>query len=61
MRAITTARREYRRRYVVETHLGPEETVATSAAKALSNVKFRMRRRGVYGPYTYWTVKEAGV
>ena len=44
--------------YIVYTHAGEERTVATSAAKALSNVKWRYRRMGFYGPYTYWEVKE---
>ena len=44
--------------YIVYTHAGEERTVATSAEKALSNVKFRYRRRGYFGPYTYWTVRE---
>lgn len=45
--------------YIVTTHVCEERTVATSPGKALSNVKFRYRKMGYYGPYTYWTVKEA--
>jgi len=46
------------REYVVVTHVGNERTVAVSAAKALANVKYRYRRMGYFGPYTYWEVKE---
>lgn len=46
------------KRYIVTTHLAEEPTVAKSAEKALSNVKFRYRLRGYFGPYTYWTVRE---
>lgn len=44
--------------YIVYTHAGEERTVAKSAARALSNVKFRYRKFGYFGPYTYWTVRE---
>lgn len=46
------------KRYIVHTHICDEPTVAVSAKKALSNVKYRYRCRGYFGPYTYWTVKE---
>ena len=47
-----------KRLFIVTTHLAEEPTVAVSAAKALNNVKFRYRRMGFYGPYTYWKVWE---
>ncbi len=47
------------KRYIVETHLGLEPTIAPSAARALSNVKYRYRRHGYYGPYTHWKVRAA--
>ena len=46
------------REFIVYTHAGEERTVAKSAAKALANVKWRYRRMGFYGPYTYWEVRE---
>ena len=42
--------------YIVWTHVGPERTIAKSAAKALSNIKFRYRQHGYFGLYTYWKV-----
>ena len=47
------------RAYIVTTHICDERTVATSEAKALNNVKFRYRRMGFFGPYTYWKVRAA--
>lgn len=46
-------------RWIVETHLGPFETWATSAAKAISNIRFRLfgGRCGV--STAYWDVVEA--
>ena len=44
--------------FIVYTHAGEERTVAKSAAKALANVKYRYRKMGFFGPYTYGEVKE---
>ena len=44
--------------WIVHTHVRAERTVAKSAAKALSNVKFRYRLHGYFGPYTCWKVEE---
>lgn len=46
------------KKYIVETHLGDYETMATSARKALSNVRFRLYGRSGYAKTKYWTVKE---
>ena len=45
--------------YIVETHLGPYETWATSAKKAIANVRFRLfgGRCGV--STIYWKAREA--
>lgn len=48
--------------YIVSTHLGDYETTATSAAKAVSNIRYR-----IFGPRSAnakrfvrgWTVREA--
>lgn len=45
--------------YIVSTHLGDFETMATSAKKALSNIRFRLFGWSGYVNTTYWTVKEA--
>lgn len=45
--------------YIVSTHLGDFETMATSAKKALSNIRFRLFGRSGYAKTEYWTVKEA--
>jgi hypothetical protein len=46
-------------KYIVSTHLGDFETMAVSAQKALSNIRFRLFGRSGYVNTTYWTVKEA--
>ena len=48
-------------RYVVTTHLGEFETVATSPAKAVSNIRFRLFGGSAAGSQFVagWTVKEA--
>lgn len=46
------------KKYIVETHLGDFETMATSAKKALANVRFRLYGRGGYVKLKYWKVKE---
>lgn len=48
------------KKYIVETHLGDFETMATSARKALSNIRYRLfGRSGFTEKYTQnWTVKE---
>ena len=49
-----------RRRYIVETHVGPEPTVATSPEKAISNVRYRLFGRTRDNVITkYWTVRIA--
>ena len=49
-----------KRRFIVETHVGPEPTFATSAAKAINNVRYRIfgssRNNDIV---KYWTAKEA--
>ena len=54
------ADKDNRRRFIVETHVGPEPTWATSAAKAINNVRFRIfgtsRNNDIV---KYWTVREA--
>lgn len=47
-------------RFVVTTHLGEFETIATSPAKAVSNVRFRLFRGSAAGSQFVvgWTVKE---
>ena len=48
-------------RYFVTTHLGEFETVATSPAKAIANIRFRLFRGSAVGSQFVvgWTVKEA--
>lgn len=46
------------KKYIVETHLGDFETMAPSAHKALSNVRFRLFGRGGCANTTYWKVRE---
>ena len=54
------AKQGEKRRWIVGTHLGPEPTWATSAKKAISNVRYR-----IYGAYSdgteskYWTARVA--
>ena len=49
-----------KRKYIVVTHLGDFPTWATSPAKAISNVRFRLFGAGAHGRYTSgWTVREA--
>ncbi len=49
-----------KRRFIVETHIGPEPTFATSAAKAINNVRYRIfgssRNNDIV---KYWTAREA--
>ena len=47
--------------YIVETHLGNFETTATSAEKAISNIRFRMFGNSPAGKRyaAGWTAKEA--
>jgi hypothetical protein len=45
--------------YIVSTHLGDFKTMAVSAKKALSNIRFRLYGRSGYAKTEYWTVKEA--
>lgn len=44
--------------YIVETHLGVYLTMATSAKKALNNIRFRIYGRSGFAKTDYWTVKE---
>ena len=49
-----------KRLYICSTHLGDFETWATSAAKAISNVRFRLFGRGYHAQYTgNWTARAA--
>ena len=48
--------------YIVSTHLGDQETTATSPQKAISNIRFRIfgPRSAIAKRYVQgWTVKEA--
>lgn len=47
--------------YIVETHLGDFETTASSAEKAISNIRYRMFGRSPAGRRyaANWTAKEA--
>lgn len=48
--------------YIVSTHLGDQETTATSPQKAISNIRFRIfgPRSAVAKRYVQgWTVREA--
>ena len=47
------------KRYVVYTHLGKFETVATSPKKAIANVRYRLAGRQCNMKTTYWEAKEA--
>lgn len=40
--------------WIVETHLGNFPTWATSAAKAISNIRFRLFGPAAGVPTTYW-------
>ena len=52
--------KDNRKRFIVETHLGPQPTVASSPDKAINNVRYRIfgtsRNNDIV---KYWTVKEA--
>lgn len=47
------------RRWIVETHLGEFETMATTAKRAIANIRYRLfgGRCGV--STIYWTAREA--
>ena len=45
--------------YIVSTHVGEYMTMAVSAKKALSNIRFRLYGRSGYAKTEYWTVREA--
>lgn len=48
------------RKYIVSTHLGDFETTATSPAKAISNIRFRIFGRYADSAATkYWTARAA--
>jgi hypothetical protein len=44
--------------YIVSTHLGDFEMMATSAKKALNNIRFRLFGRSGFAKTQYWTVIE---
>lgn len=48
------------KRYIVSTHLGEYETVASTPERAISNVRYRIFRRSPAARrYTWsWTVRE---
>lgn len=50
-----------KRRYIVETHLGDFETWATSPAKAINNIRFRLFGPGMNGRryVAGWTARAA--
>lgn len=49
-----------KKRYIVSTHLGNFETWATSPAKAISNIRFRLYGRTAdNSAVIYWTAEEA--
>ena len=49
-----------RRRFIVQTHVGNIPTWATSAKKAISNVRFRLfGRQPADWHCRYWTAREA--
>ncbi|MGN0851823.1 MAG: hypothetical protein ACI4Q3_00430 [Kiritimatiellia bacterium] len=49
-----------KKHYLVETHVGPQETWATSPKKAIAQVRYRLVGGAFAGTCrtTYWTVKE---
>lgn len=48
------------RKYIVSTHLGDFETTATSPAKAISNIRFRIfGRQPADWHCKYWTARAA--
>ena len=49
------------KRYIVSTHLGDYETVASSPERAISNIRYRIFRRSPAAKrYTHsWKVREA--
>ena len=52
--------RTMKKRYIVSTHLGDFPTWATSAKKAISNVRYRIYGRTAdNAKIAYWTAKEA--
>ena len=47
-----------RRWFIVETHLGSHKTLATSAGKAVSNIRYRLLGPVKNSITKYWTAKE---
>lgn len=48
-----------RKRWIVETHLGDEPTWATSARKAINNIRFRLLGAVDNAITKYWVAREA--
>ena len=53
------AKNQEKRKWIVETHLGPEPTWATSAEKAISNVRYRIFGAVPDAVTKYWTAHAA--
>lgn len=51
------AKKAKKRRWIVETHLGPEPTWATSEAKAISNIRYRLLGRVPDAITKYWGIR----
>ena len=47
-----------RRWFIVETHLGSHKSLATSAEKAISNIRYRLLGPVKNSITKYWTAKE---